>query len=80
MGLKTLKEKLPTVINKILFATINEVTKLVGQEFNITEDKIQVAFDELRTESKIIFPYEGTKVAIIIKPEEFYLEEECSQE
>lgn len=74
--LKSLREKLPTVINKILFKTLEEVSKVITEEFEITEDKIQVKFDELRTEARIVFPYGDTHVELKIKPEEFYLEEE----
>lgn len=74
--LKSLREKLPSVINKILFKTLEEVSKVITEEFEITEDQIQIKFDELRTEAKVIFPYGDTHIELTIKPEEFYLEEE----
>jgi hypothetical protein len=74
--LKSLREKLPSVINKILFETLEEVSKVITEEFEITEDQIQIKFDELRTEAKVIFPYGDTHIELTIKPEEFYLEEE----
>ena len=74
--LKGLREKLPTVINKILFLTLDEVCKVISEEFGLTEGQIKIKFDELRTEAKIVFPYGDTHIELTVKPEEFYLDEE----
>ena len=74
--LKSLREKLPNVINKILFETLQKTTKLISEELNIKEEDIKIHFDETRTETKIIFPYKEENVNLTIIPEQFIFGEE----
>ena len=75
-SLKGLKEKLPKVINNILFETLDKVSKLIIEELNVKEEDIKIHFDETRTESKVVFPYNEVNVSLTIIPQQFIFGEE----
>jgi hypothetical protein len=75
-SLKELKQKLPSIINDILFQTLNKISKLISNELSVKEEDIKIHFDETRIESKLIFPYEGVNISLTIIPQSFIFGEE----